>query len=80
MTDATYRDAMAAGRVMARRYQHALGALAAGQDALLAYVPLDSFLVWLAQGWRFAGLVVEPMRSMPHGYYSCLLEKEPGDE
>ena len=75
MTDATYRDAMAAGRVMARRYQHALGALAAGQDVLLAYVPLNSFLVWLAQGWRFAGLVVEPMRGH-HGAYSCMMERD----
>lgn len=41
----------------------------------IAYVSLDGFLTWLAQGWRFCGLVVEPIRAMPHGYYSCLMER-----
>lgn len=40
---------------------------------LLAYVPLDRFVLLLAQGWRFAGLVVEPMHGH-HGAYSCLME------
>ena len=41
---------------------------------MLAYAPLDGFLTWLAQGWRFCGHVVEPMHGH-HGQYSCLMEK-----
>lgn len=33
------------------------------------YAPLDSWVVLLAQGWRPAGMVVEPMR----GGWSVLL-------
>lgn len=40
----------------------------------VAYVPLDRFVLWLAQGWRFSGHVVEPMRGH-HGAFSCLMER-----
>lgn len=36
------------------------------------YAPLKGFLIYLVQGWRFAGLVVEPMTG-PNGAYSVLM-------
>ncbi len=38
----------------------------------LAYVPLNGFLVWLAQGWRFHNGIAEPMQSH-HGAHVCLM-------
>jgi hypothetical protein len=44
---------------------------------LIKYVPINGFLPWLAAGWRFCGLVVEPMH-LHHGFWSCLMEREDG--
>jgi hypothetical protein len=41
-------------------------------------MPLDGWLVKLAEGWRFPRFVVEPMQGH-HGAYSVLLEKEDGN-
>lgn len=39
---------------------------------LVRYVPLNGFLLALAQGWRFCGHVVEPERSG----WSVLMERD----
>lgn len=39
------------------------------------YAPRDGFVALLADGWRFPGLVAEPMRG-PHEHYSVLLVRE----
>lgn len=44
-------------------------------EMLVAYVPLDGFLYWLATGWQFSGLVVQPMQGH-HGFWSCVMHKE----
>lgn len=41
-------------------------------DYDVAYVPLDGFLFWLAQGWEFPRVVVEPMQGH-HGFWSVLM-------
>jgi len=38
------------------------------------FAPLDRWLPLLAAGWRFAGLVVEPMAGH-HGRHAVLLER-----
>ena len=40
------------------------------------YAPIGGFIVLLAQGWRFPGLIVEPMAGH-HGTYSILLTRRP---
>jgi hypothetical protein len=50
-----------------------------GDGFEVAYVPLDRFLVHLARGWTFGGIVVQPIQGMPHGLYSCLMVREPAD-
>lgn len=39
------------------------------------YVPLDSFLFALAEGWRFVSYVVEPMQGY-HGTFAVLMERD----
>lgn len=41
----------------------------------MRYVRLDLFLPYLADGWRFASWVVEPMGG-PHGFWSVLMERD----
>jgi hypothetical protein len=42
---------------------------------LVAYVPLNGWLVKLAEGWRFPGMIVEPMQGH-HGFWSVLMERD----
>lgn len=42
---------------------------------LLLYCPLDSWLRRLAEGWRFASWIVEPMGGH-HGTYAVLMERD----
>lgn len=44
-------------------------------DAECLYVPRNGWMVMLAQGWRFCGLVVEPMQGI-HGHHSVLMERD----
>ena len=51
--------------------------LQAGEDVReYLYAPIGGFIILLAQGWRFPGLIVEPMAGH-HGTYSILLARRP---
>lgn len=46
-----------------------------GQKVEARHVPLDRFLIALAEGWLFANLVAEPMVGH-HGYYAALMLRD----
>ena len=40
-----------------------------------AFAPLSSYCLWLAQGWEFPRMIVEPMIGH-HGAWSVLLRRK----
>lgn len=43
------------------------------------YVPIDAFLVYLADGWTFPDDIAEPIQDPHHGQYSCILIAPEGE-